>query len=131
MILNRYKLHLKYNIYQKGLCMSVGSNIRKYRKLAGLSGAQLGEIIGISQSNLVRYENGGVKTISQTMLERIASALSCSVEDLTAGDYNYQSKTKKRRKPSEDDYLLLEQYHALDPDLRNIVDQILRLSSSH
>ncbi len=111
--------------------MSVGSNIRKYRKQAGLSGAQLGDIIGISQSNLARYENGGVKIISQSMLEKIASALSCTVEDLTAGDYNYLSKTKKKRKPSEDDFLILEQYHALNPDLRNIVDQILKLSSSH
>lgn len=76
--------------------MSAGSNIRKYRKQAGFSGAQLGEMSGISQSNPARYENGGVKIISQSMLEKTASALSCNVEDLTAGDYNYPSKIKRR-----------------------------------
>ena len=111
--------------------MSVGSNIKKYRKQAGLSGAQLGEMIGVSQSNIARYENGGVKYISVEILKKIAEALSCKVTDLTAGDDRYETpaKSRKKRKPSNDDYLILEKYHSLTPDLRNIVDQILKLSS--
>ena len=108
--------------------MSVGTNIKKYRRKAGLSGAQLGELVNVSQGNIARYENGGVKYISNEMLEKIASALSCTVEDLTAGDERYGTSMKKKRKPSEDDLLILEQYHSLHPDLRNIVDQILKLS---
>ena len=110
--------------------MSVGSNIRKYRRMAGISGAQLGDMIGISQSNVARYENGGVKFISVETLDKIAAALSCKVSDLTAGDDRDENKTKKKRKSSDDDSLVLEQYHALDPDLRNIVDQILKLGSA-
>lgn len=109
--------------------MSVGSNIKKYRRKAGLSGAQLGELVNISQGNIARYENGGVKFISTEMLAKIASALSCTVADLTAGDDRYDTPVKKKRKPSSDDLHILEQYHALDPDLRNIVDQILKLSA--
>ena len=111
--------------------MSVGSNIKKYRKQAGMSGSQLGERIGISQSNIARYENGGVKYVSMDILEKIAGVLSCKVTDLTAGDDRYEipSTSKEKRKPSNDDYLILEKYHSLDPDLRNIVDQILKLSS--
>ena len=92
--------------------MTVGSNIKKYRRKAGVSGAQLGEMIGISQSNIARYENGGVKFISVEILEKIAAALSCKVTDLTAGDERYDNKTKRKRKPSDDDSLILEQYHS-------------------
>ena len=88
-------------------------------------------MIGISQSNIARYENGGVKYISVEILKKIAEALSCSLTDLTDGDDRYEtvSKSRKKRKPSNDDYLILEKYHTLNPDLRNIVDQILKLSS--
>ncbi len=112
--------------------MSVGSNIKKYRKKSGLSGSQLGGMIGISQSNIARYENGGVKYISTEILERIANALSCKVSDLTAGDDRYEtaSKSISKRKPSNDDYLILEKYHSLTPDLRNIVDMIFKLNST-
>ena len=96
-----------------------------YRRKAGLTGAQLGNIIGISQGNIARYENGGVKYIPAKILEKIADALSCNVSDLTAGDNRYQ-----KREPSDDDSRILEQYHSLDPDLRHIVDQILMLSSN-
>lgn len=88
-------------------------------------------MIGISQSNIARYENGGVKYISVEILKKIAKALSCRLTDLTDGDDRYEtvSKSRKKRKPSNDDYLILEKYHSLNSDLRNIVDQILKLSS--
>ena len=75
--------------------MSVGSNIKKYRKQAGLSGAQLGEMIGVSQSNIARYENGGVKYYSAVILKKITEAISCKVTDLTADHDCYETAAKK------------------------------------
>ena len=75
-------------------------------------------MIGISQSNIARYENGGVKYISVEILKKIAEALSCRLTDLTDGDDRYEtvSKSRKKRKPSNDDYLILEKYHSLKPN---------------
>ena len=72
-----------------------------------------------------------MKYISVEILKKIAEALSCRLTDLTDGDDRYEtvSKSRKKRKPSNDDYLILEKYHSLNSDLRNIVDQILKLSS--
>lgn len=107
-------------------CLQVNENIKKYRRKAGLSGAQLAQIIGITQSTLVRYENGGVKFISPAMIEKIAVALSCSFDDLTDGDPRYDTEKGNN---SSHDTVILRQYHALRPELRSIVDQILNLSS--
>lgn len=66
--------------------MTVGENIRKFRKARGLTQKQLGELCGIKEANVRKYElnkaNPKVETIN-----RIASALNVSTIDIMGLEY--------------------------------------------
>ena len=55
--------------------MSIGENIKKYRKEKGLTQVELAELVGVSKSTLLKYENDKViptpatATIISTVLE--------------------------------------------------------------
>lgn len=71
--------------------MSVGENIRRYRKSRGMTQAQLAEAVGLTEGAVRHYENG-IRAVKPELLESIAAALSVSVNALkdygveTAGD---------------------------------------------
>lgn len=49
-------------MYSEGfVCMSVGQNIKIKRKEKNITTTQLAKMIGVDQSTIVRYENGGVR----------------------------------------------------------------------
>ena len=54
--------------------MTIGDNIRAYRKKAGLSQRELGEKIGMSQQQLAQYESN-IRTPKADNIKRIADAL--------------------------------------------------------
>ena len=54
--------------------MTVGENIRKLRKERGLTQKQLGEMCGINEANLRKYESDKQNAKIET-IERIAQAL--------------------------------------------------------
>lgn len=66
---------------RNSLACRVGANIAAYRKLKGLTQAQLAEILGIGTDSLCRIERGTIAPRFQR-LEDIADALGCSVSDL-------------------------------------------------
>lgn len=61
--------------------MHVGENIRKLRKQKGLTQRNLGELCGISEPNIRKYENGKQNPKFET-IEKIASALEVPVLEL-------------------------------------------------
>ncbi len=71
--------------------MSVGENIRRYRKLRGMTQAQLAESVGLTEGAVRHYESG-IRAVKPELLESIAAALGVSVNALkdygveTAGD---------------------------------------------
>ena len=65
-----------------------GDMIRKYRKEKGLTQKQLGDLCGIADSNIRKYESGKQNPKIKT-LQRIADALSISIYDLMEFDEDY------------------------------------------
>ena len=71
--------------------MSVGKNIRRYRKSRGMTQAQLAEAVGLTEGAVRHYESG-VRAVKPELLESISAALGVSVNALkdygveTAGD---------------------------------------------
>lgn len=62
---------------------SLGINVRALREASGLSGKQLGDLIGISQSLVSKYERGTSK-ISRETLEKVMKALNASAPERSA-----------------------------------------------
>ena len=67
--------------------MTVGENIRRIRKQRGLTLAQLGKEIGVSEEYIRAYESGR-RNPKQKNLEAIADALHVNVETLTGADFD-------------------------------------------
>ena len=71
--------------------MSVGENIRRYRKSRGITQAQLAEAVGLTEGAVRHYESG-IRAVKPELLESISAALGVSVNALkdygveTAGD---------------------------------------------
>ena len=94
--------------------MSIGENIRKIRKSKKMSGEALGTSVGVSPQAILQYERG-VREPKKEMLERIATALECTIADLYGWDEKYSSKQlsndiKRLEQLDELKKLLLEVY---------------------
>ncbi len=63
----------------------VGKNLRKYRKLAGLTQQELGDQLGITQQQIVKYETGQ-NAIVASRLYRIAEVLDIPIGALFADE---------------------------------------------
>ncbi len=68
--------------------MSVGENIRRYRKLRGMTQAQLAEAVGLTEGAVRHYESG-IRAVKPELLESIAAALGVSVNALK--DYGVEN----------------------------------------
>lgn len=66
--------------------MSVGENIRKLRKEKGLTQKQLGELCGMKEANIRKYELNKANPKIET-IKRIASALNVNALDITGIQY--------------------------------------------
>ncbi len=68
--------------------MSVGENIRRYRKLRGMTQAQLAEAVGLTEGAVRHYESG-IRAVKPELLESIADTLGVSVNALK--DYGVEN----------------------------------------
>lgn len=66
--------------------MSVGKNIKQARINAGLTQRKLGELCGMADSAIRRYENGGANPKKET-IDKIAQALNISACFITHGSH--------------------------------------------
>ncbi len=65
--------------------MPTGTKIKEIRKQKGLTQKQLGDLCGIADSNIRKYENGKQNPKIETLL-KIATALECDLSDLMDSD---------------------------------------------
>ena len=75
--------------------MTIGENIKKARKRAGLTQKQLGELSGMADSAIRRYESDRANPKIQT-LEKIAKALNCSVNSLFPAIDDFKKEIENR-----------------------------------
>ena len=61
--------------------MSIGEQIKKYRKMCGMTQAELAEKIGRTESSVRKYENGDVEA-PLLVIESIAEKLGTTVIEL-------------------------------------------------
>ena len=61
--------------------MSVGENIRRYRKLRGMTQTQIAEAVGLTEGAVRHYESG-IRAVKPELLESIADILGVSVNAL-------------------------------------------------
>ncbi len=82
-----------------------GDMIRKYRKEKGLTQKQLGELCGIADSNIRKYENGKQNPKIET-LQKIADALNIDINKLAM--YKISARNSQIHSPDivTDDALL-------------------------
>ena len=66
--------------------MTVGENIMRFRKKAGITSRGLAGCVGVNPATMSRYEHGQISAIPPEMIRKIADALGISAEQLTAGD---------------------------------------------
>ena len=95
----------------KDFKMSLGENIRKYRKNIGLTQVELAKKMGVIQSNVHRWENNLV-TPSLDTIKKLAKILNISVDGLL---FSAQDKKKLRITDKE----LLERVK----DIENLNDE--------
>lgn len=67
------------------LMKDIGKEIRRLRKLRGLSQARLAEILGVEQPTVQRWETGK-REPSLDFIDKIAQALGASLSELVASD---------------------------------------------
>ena len=96
--------------------MSVGQNIAEIRKLRDITQQELAEKVGVSQSYVARWETGRSQPRPKA-LEKIADALSVSVEELLVGG-KPQLESALNLKDEELVELLRELQHLSDDELQ-------------
>ena len=106
----------------------VGEQIQELRKGDGLSQAQLAENIGISLTQLQRYENKGVQPPAD-VLKKLADTLNTSIDYLVYG--NAEQKAQQSIKDNE----LLSQFKAVEEmdgkdksTIKDIIDAFIKRS---
>lgn len=73
---------------------SIGENIKKARKLAGMTQKELGSKLGVTQQNIAQYENNIAKPKIET-ISKIAEALNTSVGSLMGNIYNLEPENNR------------------------------------
>ncbi len=113
--------------------MTVNQKIRVLRKEKKITTTKLAELIGISQSSVVRYENGSVKYVPLELLSKMAAVFECSLNDLTDGDSRYTQNDSDRKSHilSDDELDLLFKYRILSPKEKNAVKGLCDLLVSN
>jgi len=113
--------------------MSVGQNIKIKRKEKNITTTQLAKMIGMDQSTIVRYENGGVRRIPDEQLQKICVALDCTVIELTGAESKKSSGKKKKvssKMFSQEEQNLILKYRQLPASAQKIIKEICELQIS-
>lgn len=108
--------------------ISVGSQIQKLRKENNLNQSQLAEKIGVSLTQLQRYENKGVQPPAD-ILRKLADTFNTSIDFLVYG--NTEQKAQQSIKDNE----LLSQFKAVEQldgkdksTIKDIIDAYIKRS---
>lgn len=122
-----YSLYLHVDKYFLEM-ISIGKQIQELRKQNGLNQSQLAEKIGISLTQLQRYENKGVQPPAD-VLKKLADTFNTSIDFLVYG--NTEQKAQQSIKDNE----LLSQFKAVEEldskdksTIKDIIDAFIKRS---
>lgn len=108
--------------------ISVGKQIQDLRKLNNLNQSQLADKIGVSLTQLQRYENKGVQPPAD-ILKKLADTFNVSIDYLVYGD------TEQKAQQSIKDNELLAQFKAVEhldnkdkSTIKDIIDAFIKRS---
>jgi len=108
--------------------VSIGKQIQKLRKENNLNQSQLAEKIGVSLTQLQRYENKGVQPPAD-ILRKLADAFNVSIDFIVYG--NSEEKAQQSIKDNE----LLSQFKAVEQlngkdkaTIKDIIDAFIKRS---
>jgi transcriptional regulator with XRE-family HTH domain len=79
----------------------VGKNINRYRNASGKTLREVADEIGLTEGTFQKYEAGNISRVDVEMLQKIATAINCTIEDLISWDegeheaYNAEVKAKR------------------------------------
>ena len=103
---------------------TIGTNIRKLRKLNNLSQVEFSSHIGISQGNLSEIEQGNSNPSLDTLLT-IKSRFKCSIDELTSSEE--QLSKYNDTLISEEELGMLTNYKLLEEFDRLEINEIIKL----
>jgi transcriptional regulator with XRE-family HTH domain len=103
---------LTYELYQ----MPFANRLSELRKLRGLTQEGLANIVGITKTQIYRYERSGAQP-TLDVIKRLAIALSVTTDDLIFEE--------DERRPDRSLDLLLEGISRLDPDEKNMIKALI------
>jgi transcriptional regulator with XRE-family HTH domain len=106
------------------LYMSIGDNIAKFRQGRGLTQAELGEKLGVSQNVIARYENN-LRNPPLEKLPILAKALGVTLEELFGLKEKELKATFKRNHGNRRSAKILDIFEKLNPgDQRAVVNHM-------
>jgi transcriptional regulator with XRE-family HTH domain len=108
--------------------ISVGTQIQELRKKNNWNQSQLAEKIGVSLTQLQRYENKGVQPPAD-ILKKLADAFNTSIDFLVYGDS--QQKAQQSIKDNEllSQFKAVEQLNSKDKStIKDIIDAFIKRS---
>ncbi len=104
--------NLTYRLY----LMPFSNRLSDFRKLRGLTQEGLANLIGITKTQIYRYEKGGAQP-TLDVIKRLAIALSVTADQLIFEE--------DEREPDDSLNLLLEGISKLDPDEKKMIKEII------
>jgi transcriptional regulator with XRE-family HTH domain len=108
--------------------ISVGTQIQKLRKENNLNQSQLAEKIGVSLTQLQRYENKGVQPPAD-ILKKLADAFNTSIDFLVYGDSEQKAQQSIKDNELLSQFKAVEQLDSKDKStIKDIIDAFIKRS---
>mgnify|MGYP001768158282 CR=1 FL=1 len=108
--------------------ISVGIQIQKLRKEKNLNQSQLAEKIGVSLTQLQRYENKGVQPPAD-ILKKLADTFNTSIDFLVYGDSEQKARQSIKDNELLSQFKAVEQLDSKDKStIKDIIDAFIKRS---
>jgi transcriptional regulator with XRE-family HTH domain len=107
--------------------MELGQKIKQARIQKGLTQEELGNIVGLQNSAIAKYENGRVVNIKRSTLQKLAKALDLRGSDLIIESNPKEAATLHARVLTDTELMLsIEQYYGLSDEKKKMVRDLIR-----
>lgn len=108
--------------------ISVGTQIQRLRKENNLNQSQLAEKIGVSLTQLQRYENKGVQPPAD-ILKKLADAFNTSIDFIVYGDSEQKAQQSIKDNELLSQFKAVEQLDSKDKStIKDIIDAFIKRS---
>lgn len=90
----------------------IGAQIKKFRKVKGMTQQELADQINKTKSSIQKYEKGIIE-MPNSVLEQIAAALGCSIRDLTFSPMDVQYDLSRITALPNGDFIIMPERYDL------------------